>query len=359
MADWEQFYRDLRTPDFVPGCEVLQRLGGGAFGEVYKARRRSTGRPLAIKFLKLGEGDASRLVERELEHVRHLADLDHPNLVSIEDLGLAGGVPYLVMGFGGERTLAHELAAGPLQPRDALTVFVQVCRGVAALHARRVVHFDLKPANVFLRGSGAKVGDYGLAKLIADGRQTLSMGRGTPHYMAPEVLRSRADHRADVYSLGVLLYESLTGQPPYPTREGGLVTRDDDRPPAFPAGYPAPLADLTAACLRLDPADRPASVAEVLDRLGQGASEGDQIVLDALGVSDLETTSSRLEPGTALTGSTLAERIAELRRRLREPDPEAPLARRLAGRVAWVALFAVLGFTLTLIALVLMQELGR
>ena len=81
--------------------------------------------------------------------------------------------------------------------------------------------------------------------------------------------------------------------------------------------------------------------------------------MDALGVSELEATSSRLEPGTALTGTTLAERIAELRRRLREPDPEAPLARRLAGRAAWVALFAVLGFTVTLIALVLLQELGR
>ncbi len=357
MADWEEFYRELRSPGFVPGCEVLQRLGGGAFGEVYKARRLSTGRPLAIKFLKLGEGEAARIAERELEHVRHLADLEHPNLVSVEDLGLAGGVPYLVMGFGGERTLAHALAEGPLPARDAVTVFVQVCRGVAALHARRVVHFDLKPANVFLRGGVAKVGDYGLAKLLADGRQTLSMGRGTPHYMAPEVLRSRADHRADVYSLGVLLFESLTGRPPYAVGEGGLVSRDDDRPPAFPEGFPAPLAEVARQCLRLDPADRPASVVEVLEQLGQGASEEDRIVLDALGVSDLELGPSRLSEDTALTGSTLPERIAELRRRLREPDPGATLRQRLLRHAMIVGLFAGLGFTLGALALVVLQGL--
>jgi serine/threonine-protein kinase len=86
---------------------------------------------------------------------------------------------------------------------------------VLALHDRRLVHFDLKPSNVFLKGDVARVGDYGLSKMMTDGRSTLSFGRGTPQYMAPEMLKNRADHRADLYSLGVMLYECLTAKIPY------------------------------------------------------------------------------------------------------------------------------------------------
>lgn len=357
MADWEQFYRSLRGPDFVPGVELLQRLGGGAFGEVYKGRRVSTGKPVAVKFLKIEEGERMELVDRELEQVRHLADLDHPNLVSIEDIGLAGGVPYLVMGYGGERTLAQELAQGALSARDAVRIFVQVCRGVHALHERRVVHFDLKPANVFLRGAVARVGDYGLAKLVTQVQQTLTVGRGTPHYMAPEVLKARADHRADVYSLGVILFECLVGHPPFQPEGGGLVLREDDALAVLPEGVPDPLVELVQACLRLDPNDRPQSVAEVLDRLGQGASNSDQIVLDALGVADLPGEASRLEGGEPLTGKTLAERIAELRRRLPRAAEDAPWTRRWLGHGLFVGLFALVGFTLALVGLVLVQQL--
>ncbi|HIG88216.1 MAG TPA: serine/threonine protein kinase [Planctomycetes bacterium] len=358
MADWEEFYLQLRKPEFVGGYEILQRLGGGAFGEAYKARKISTGKSLAIKFLKLGDGGKDEAVARELEHVRHLADIDHQNLVSIEDIGLVLDVPYLVMGFGGERTLAHELAEGPLDPRDALTIFVQVCRGVSALHERRVVHFDLKPGNIFLRGDIAKVGDYGLAKLLADGRQTLSMGRGTPQYMAPEILRSRADHRADIYSLGVVLYECLTGELPYAGEGGtGLVVRTKDDPPSFSEDYPVPLADLTRACLRLDPADRPQTVRDILDRLGQGASHEDQIVLDALGLGEWAGRGGHLAK-RELAGTTMAERVAELRRKFLHDAPGAgppTLRKRLArkGLLGGVAL--LVGFTLTLVALALMQ----
>lgn len=356
MADWEEFYQQLRKPGFIAGFEVLQRLGGGAFGEVYKVRKLSTGKSLAIKFLNLGEGDQSRLVDRELEHVKHLANIDHQNLVSIEDLGLVLGRPYLVMGFGGERTLAHELAEGALDPRDALTIFVQVCRGVVALHERRVVHFDLKPGNVFLRGDVAKVGDYGLAKLLADGRQTLSMGRGTPQYMAPEILRSRADLRADVYSLGVVLYECLTGELPYKSEGGtGLVVRTVDDAPPFPPDIPKPLADLTRACLRLDPDDRPQTVREILDRLGQGASHEDQIVLDALGLGEWAGSGGRLGKQD-LEGTTLAERVAELRRKLLDYAPgsgPASLRRRLVRKMFLGAGALLMGFTLTLVALAL------
>ncbi len=279
--DWEAFYNNFRSPDFIPGYEIQNRLGGGAFGDVYKARKRSIGKAYAIKFLKVEDESQREAVERELDQVRHFAAIDHPNLVTIEDLGTVMDVPYLIMGYAGEDTLARRLKQGPLDRESALLYFVQVCRGVLALHDRRLVHFDLKPSNVFLKGEVARVGDYGLSKLLVDGRMTLSFGRGTPQYMAPEMLRSRADHRADIYSLGVILFESLAGRLPFePAPEGGLVLREEDRPPEFDPTFPAVLRPAVERCLRLDPKDRYADVGELLTALGQSARQGDSVRLE-------------------------------------------------------------------------------
>lgn len=279
--DWEAFYNSFRKPGFISGYEIQNRLGGGAFGDVYKARKTSIGKPYAIKFLKV-EDDAQReAVEHELDQVRHFAAIDHPNLVTIEDMGSAMGVPYLIMGYAGEDTLARRLKAGPLDPDEALLLFTQTCRGVLALHDRRLVHFDIKPSNVFIKGDVARVGDYGLSKLLVDGRMTLSFGRGTPQYMAPEILRSRADHRADIYSLGVLLFECLTGSLPYqPAGDGGLVLREEDVPPDFPDSYPAALREPTERCLRLSPDDRFDDVGQMIAAIGQTARQGDSVRLE-------------------------------------------------------------------------------
>src|SRR6185436_6312557 len=238
--DWEAFYARFREPDFIRGYEIQNRLGGGAFGEVYKARKHSIGKSYAIKFLKIDDDAQREAVERELDQVRHFAALDHPNLVTIEDLGTAMGVPYLIMGYAGEDTLARLLKRERLSEDRALVYFVQASRGVLALHDLRLVHFDLKPSNVFIKGEVARVGDYGLSKMMTDGRLTLSFGRGTPQYMAPEMLKNRADHRADLYSLGVILYESLTGKLPFESAlPGTIAVREDDRSPMFPPDFPA------------------------------------------------------------------------------------------------------------------------
>jgi serine/threonine-protein kinase len=266
--DWEAFYARFRSPDFIPGYEIQNRLGGGAFGEVYKARKHSIGKAYAIKFLKVDDEAARSAVERELEQVRHFAAIDHPNLVTIEDLGTVMGVPYLVMGYAGEETLARALRARRLSREQALAYFVQACRGVQALHERRLVHFDLKPSNIFLKGDVARVGDYGLSKMMADGRQTLSFGRGTPQYMAPEMVKNRADERADIYSLGVILYESLAGALPFECEiPGTLPQREGDAPPPFPADFPFELRAPIERCLRVDPAQRFAGVAALVAEL--------------------------------------------------------------------------------------------
>lgn len=279
--DWEAFYNSFRQPDFVPGYEIEHRLGGGAFGDVYKARKTSIGKAYAIKFLKVDDEDQRSAVERELSLVSSFASIDHPNLVSIEDQGAVMGVPYLIMGYAGEETLARRLKEGRLTMPEALRHVTQAARGLVALHERRIVHFDLKPSNIFIRGDNARLGDYGLSKLLEGGRMTLTFGRGTPLYMAPEMLVQRADHRADVYSLGVILYESLAGKVPFQGGAGGaFVVRDSDEAPQFPETFPEVAREATRACLRLDPDDRPESVREVLRMLGQSALAGDEIAFE-------------------------------------------------------------------------------
>lgn len=279
--DWEAFYNSFRKPDFIPGYEIEHRLGGGAFGEVYKAHKHSIGKAFAIKFLKLDDDVQKGAVQRELEQVRHFAAIDHPNLVSIEDMGVVLDVPYVVMGYGGEETLGKRLSARELSREQALSYFVQTCRGVLALHDRRLVHFDIKPGNVFLNGDIARVGDYGLSKLMTEGRLTLSFGRGTPHYMAPEMMKGRADHRADIYSLGVLLFEALAGRVPFDVRGSvGIVMRDSDQPPEFPGDFPADLRRVVERCLRLNPEERYPSVEALLEDIGQTARRGDSIRID-------------------------------------------------------------------------------
>lgn len=312
--DWEAFYNNFRKPDFVPGYEIQNRLGGGAFGEVYKARKHSIGKAYAIKFLKLDDEGQRDAIERELEQVRHFAAIDHPNLVTIEDLGIVMDVPFLVMGYAGEDTLSKRLRAGRLDVAQALLFFVQACRGVLALHDRRLVHFDLKPGNVFLKGDAARVGDYGLSKLMIDGRMTLSFGRGTPQYMAPEMLKNRADHRADIYSLGVVLYESLTGKLPFEsTSSTGLIVRESDDPPEFPDDFSEAARVVIERCLRLDPDDRYATVNELLADLGQTARPGDS-VLTWLPKEAPVVPSKASEPESDSGSEELRQTAAELAR---------------------------------------------
>lgn len=331
--DWEAFYARFREPDFIPGYEILNRLGGGAFGEVYKARKHSIGKSFAIKFLKVGDDSARAAIERELEQVRHFAAIDHPNLVTIEDLGSVMGVPYLVMGYAGERTLAQALRQGALSREAALDYFGQTCRGVAALHDLRLAHFDLKPGNVFLKGDEARVGDYGLSRLLGEGRMTLSFSRGTPQYMAPEMLMSRGDERADIYSLGVILYECLSGKLPFQSEiPGAIPLRDSDEPPVFPAEFPLDLKPIVARCLRLAPADRYATVHALiadLESIGAIARAGEPVPavrthhlaptpltppalagstrIDNLLAGAVVAAGASIEPSTSSSGPTLRE----------------------------------------------------
>jgi serine/threonine protein kinase len=266
--DWEAFYRSYRKPGYVPGFEILHKIGVGAFGMVFKARKQSIEKDYAIKFLKVDDEGARNAIVRELDGVRFFAQVDHPNLVSIEDQGEVDGIPYLVMNHAGDATLRSRLDGGALPRDEALRVFLQVVRGVEALHRHSLVHFDLKPANVFLKGDLVRVGDYGLSRLVSQSGNSLSFGRGTPHYMAPELLRRRGDHRSDLYSLGVLLYECLTGTVPFAGESQWEVLRKHEtETPHLPASIADPERAVIARCLQKEPEDRFENAAAMLAAL--------------------------------------------------------------------------------------------
>jgi hypothetical protein len=279
LPDWEAFYRDYRRPGYVPGFEITSKLGGGAFGLVFRARRLSIGKDYAIKFLRVEDSEVQKAVLAELEQVRLFAQIDHPNLVAIEDRGEVDGIPYLVMAFAGTQTLRDRLTGRPpasaAAKEELLRWFAQACRGLLALHERSLVHFDVKPANVFLKGPVARLGDYGLSRLVTQSRGSLSMGRGTPYYMAPELLQRRGDHRSDIYSAGVVLYEILCGVVPFRgDSEWEVLKQHETAAPAMPAHLLPREAELLRRCLQKDPAVRLQSVHDLLAALGAPAGAG-------------------------------------------------------------------------------------
>jgi serine/threonine protein kinase len=215
-----------RLGDLLIGnYEILDRLGAGGMGTVYKARHRRMKRIVALKTLTGEAARSPRFAERFQREVETVARLSHPNIVMAYDADESGGVPFLVMEFVDGRDLSHEVQQfGPLSTAAAVDRVLQAARGLAYAHAQGIVHRDIKPGNLLRDVSGVvKVADLGLARLTGasdSGERALTMAGaviGTMDYMAPEQALDAAstDHRADVYSLGCTLYFLLTGEPVY------------------------------------------------------------------------------------------------------------------------------------------------
>ncbi|WP_433528051.1 protein kinase domain-containing protein [Micromonospora sp. CA-263727] len=262
-----------------------ERIGLGGMSEVWRADDEVLGRPVAVKVLAgtfAVDPDLRATIRRE---ARAAARLTHPHVTQVYDYGeatLDGGtvVPYLVMELVDGQNLADRLADGPLPWPPALRMATQVAAALAAAHRIGVVHRDVKPGNVMLTETGAKVLDFGIAALA--GPQHTGTGRpgepmmGTPAYTAPERLGAGAPNPAsDVYALGVLLYRTLTGAVPLPVSswEEALAVHNH-RPPVTPPqvpGLPAEIAELVLACLDADPAGRP-TAGQLAARLRAGAT---------------------------------------------------------------------------------------
>ncbi|HHY85295.1 MAG TPA: serine/threonine protein kinase [Verrucomicrobia bacterium] len=209
------------APHF-PQLEDLEFHGKGGMGAVYKARQKNLNRLVALKVLPPNAGRDPAFAERFTREAQALAQLSHPGILTIHEFGHAGGFYYFVMEFVDGVNLRQLLRAQRLSPREAMAIVPQICEALQYAHDRGIVHRDIKPENVLVDKQGrVKIADFGLAKLLGREGQSLPLTQsaevmGTPQYMAPEQLERplEVDHRADIYSLGVVFYEMLTGELP-------------------------------------------------------------------------------------------------------------------------------------------------
>ena len=356
--------------------ELHAVIGEGAFGRVYRGRDRRLARWVAVKVIKpwWAEDPAwARSFEREAQL---LASVNDPGIVQIFDVGSAPEGLYYVAELVDGESLADRLRRGPLAPAAAADIAEQLARALASAHAQRVVHRDVKPANVLISHDGRiKVGDFGIARL-AEGTSDGGLATivGTPLYMAPEQARDGATSPAtDVYGVGVVLYEMLAGQPPF---QGGspveLALRHvNDSPPPLDAGVPAPLARIVARALAKDPAERypeGGAMARALQRASASIASDDATELVQTAVLPAAATTVATRNGGAATRVVPRRRdhaagvVAPPPRRRDAPtrvgDPRSP--RRNVNpaerrqRFALLGLVAALGIGMVAVAFLLM-----
>jgi TolB-like protein len=271
--------------------EILSPLGAGGMGEVYRARDSKLDRDVAIKVLPVsvaGDSDALARFEREAKAV---AALSHPNILAIHDFGLADGRQYAVMELLEGQTFRELLAGGPLSPKKAIEYGRQVAEGLAAAHARGIVHRDLKPENLFVTRDGhVKILDFGLARqgVTADDALTSSPTAaratepgtvmGTVGYMAPEQVKGEiADHRADIFAFGAVLYEMLAGRRAFEraTRAETMTAILREDAPSLTSvrnAVPPALEQVVEHCLEKRPEDRFQSSRDLAFALGASAT---------------------------------------------------------------------------------------
>jgi serine/threonine protein kinase len=282
-----QFPGALQEGDLVgDACTVVDYIGRGAMGHVYRVRHNVLNAEYALKMLSLEQAgeEASRLFQREAGAIKILS---HPNLVRIYDVGLHGGrQPYYAMELLVGRDLARAIRdSGPLPPVQAAAIFSEVCAGLEYVHKKGIVHRDIKPSNIFLlekagsSGERVKVVDFGIvsftqAKRSDDKSEDI---HGTPFYMSPEQCMGEiVDARSDIYSLGCTMYEALTGNLPFSGKSPTETMEMQVRTPAPTLSekgggreYPAAWETIIAKSMAKDPADRFQSMAEISDKLAE------------------------------------------------------------------------------------------
>src|SRR4030095_959307 len=255
--------------------EVLSPLGAGGMGEVYRARDTRLGRDIALKILPADRSHDPGRLRRFEQEARAVAALDHPHILALHDLGTEDGVSYVVLELVEGQTLRQKLEQGPLPLRKSVEWGVSIARGRAAAHARGIVHRDLKPENLCLTADGRiKILDFGLAKLAgradapadeeAETRTATDAGMvvGTVAYMSPEQVRGKAaDLRSDIFSLGAVLYEMLTGRRAFhaatPADTISAILQHDVPEIVAGAGpVPPGLQRVVRRCLEKDPDER-------------------------------------------------------------------------------------------------------
>jgi hypothetical protein len=277
----------------VQGYELLGVLGRGGMGIVYQARQLRPSRLVALKMVRAAEHASAEEVARFVAEAEAVAQLQHPNLVQVYEVGQHEGRPYFTMEYMPGGSLAHKLAGTPLAPKEAARLAITLAQAVEAAHRAGIVHRDLKPANVLLAADPSAPGadgstpimslvlevtDFGLAKRLgqAEGLTQTGAVLGTPSYMAPEQAQGKRDigPSADVYAIGAILYELVTGRPPFKA-ESHLETLEQVRtqepvpPSRLQPKLPRDLETICLKCLEKAPGRRYGSAGELAAELGR------------------------------------------------------------------------------------------
>jgi WD40 repeat protein/tRNA A-37 threonylcarbamoyl transferase component Bud32 len=262
----------------LAGYELLDELGRGGMGVVYKAKQTKLNRVVALKMILAGEHAGTAAVGRFRTEAEAVAQLQHPNIVQVYEVGEHNGQPFFSLEFVAGGTLAEKLDGTPLPPQDAARLVETLARAMRYAHQRHIVHRDLKPANVLLTEDGTpKIADFGLAKQLEGPSSNTQTGAivGTPSYMAPEQATGGGKDvgpAADVYALGAILYELLTGRPPFkaaaPLETLFQVAVDEPVPPGrLQPKTPRDLETICLKCLQKQPQKRYGSAGELAEDL--------------------------------------------------------------------------------------------
>ncbi|HET6203499.1 MAG TPA: serine/threonine-protein kinase [Planctomycetota bacterium] len=277
--------RGGEAPLFADRYEILGVLGEGSFGVVYLARDPRLGREVALKFLRSEAFSDPQAQARFLREARSLASVDHPNVVTVYDLGEVDGRPYLSLERVEGTTLREALESGPFSVAESAAIGRALLSALAAIHAAGLVHRDVKPGNVMLARDGrVKLMDFGLARGTASTFDLTGGGitAGTPYYMAPEQWRGKsASPQSDLFALGTLLYECLAGRVPFKAGSVDELQQAvllDDPPPLreLRPEIPEVLSKIVEKALEKDPPDRFASASEMRAALSQISSAPDE-----------------------------------------------------------------------------------
>ena len=265
--------RELRerlqnNPTSIEGLEldnysVGEKIGEGAFSKVYRAFHKELGEEVAIKLLNFEEADKESLARLKRE-IDIGATLNHPNIVQTLAFGSFGNYPYVVSEFVSGETLHQRLKSAKLEIPKALQLFAQMVDGISHAHKKNVIHRDLKPANMLVSdGEHIKILDFGLAKLLGASQKLTKTGQamGTPVYMSPEQLRGQICRESDYYSLGCMLFEMLSGRPPFIKEQPMqiLSAHAFEKPELvtkFIPNTPEQIADMIDAMLKKKPSER-------------------------------------------------------------------------------------------------------